>query len=283
VSKNSRRRLLRYFQTSILSRNRSNEIGHENTIGLASCFGDRHKASAADMGSALIVGVGPGFGFGIARRLATAGMDVALASRNAERLDPFANETELITNRAVRAYGCDATNESSVKELLSHVSKDMGVPRLVIYSVQGFGRSRSVDTDVPAFEEYWRQNCLGGFIVAREAARTMLPLHRGTIVLVGSGSSVVGRAEHLNLAVGKFGLRAIALVMARELWPNHIHVVHLIIDGEISEEAFGESNEPQLFADQIADTVLALHNQPRSTWTSEIDVRPWNEAFWEHW
>ena len=165
---------------------------------------------------------------------------------------------------------------------MSFVLKDMGVPHLVIYLVQGFSPGRAINVEVPAFEECWRQNCLGAFIVAREAARRMAALKRGTIVLIGSTSGVVGRADHLNLAVGKFGLRALSQVMARELWPDGIHIVHLVIDADIREEESSNINYPQAHPKDISDIIYALHRQPKSTWSSEVDVRPWNEQFWKH-
>jgi NAD(P)-dependent dehydrogenase (short-subunit alcohol dehydrogenase family) len=165
---------------------------------------------------------------------------------------------------------------------VSYVLSDLGIPNLVIYAVQGFGPGRALDVEVPLFEDCWRQNCLGAFIVAREAARAMLPHSRGTIVLVGSTSGLVGRADHLNLAVGKFGLRALSQVMARELWPKGIHVVHLLIDADIKEHESVDAGEPQAYPEDISELVYSLHRQPRSSWTSEIDARPWNERFWEH-
>ncbi|MDM5180000.1 SDR family NAD(P)-dependent oxidoreductase, partial [Massilia sp. DJPM01] len=125
--------------------------------------------------TALIVGVGPGYGFELARRFAASGMRVALASRNAERLDDLVDELS-DEGGQVNAYGCDATDERSVAALLATVTAELGAPHLVVYAVQGFCRGTVLDTEVPAFEESWRQNCLGGFIVARAAARMMVPL-----------------------------------------------------------------------------------------------------------
>lgn len=237
--------------------------------------------SDARVETALIVGVGPGLGHALARSLAAAGMQVALASRNAERLDPLVEQIRAASGQRIRAYGCDATDERSVQSLMALVSRDLGVPDLVVYSLQSFGPGRAIEVEVPAFEESWRQNCLGGFIVARQAARCMLPQQRGTIVLVGSTSGLQGRADHLNLAVGKFGLRAISQVMARELWPEGIHVVHCVIDADIQEDAVAR-DDPQARPEDIAELIATLHRQPRSCWSSEIDVRPWNERFWEH-
>ena len=232
--------------------------------------------------TALVVGFGPGLGESVARKLAESGMHVALVARNAERIDPFARGLEDLTTATVRAYACDATHESSVKSVFALVSKDLGTPSLVIYSLQGSARCRALDVELAAFEEYWRQNCLGAFIVAREAARRMLALERGTIVLIGSTSGMLARSDHLTLAVGKFGLRALAHVLARELGHRGIHVVHLVIDADIKENEQYGPEVPQADPDDLADLIYSLHRQPRSAWTSEIDVRPWNEKFWEH-
>lgn len=230
---------------------------------------------------AMIVGVGPGFGYSLARRLATAGIAVLLVSRNAGHLDTLVQQIRN-TGGFAHALGCDATSESSVVDLYESINATYGIPDLVVYSLQNFGAGSVVDIELPAFEDGWKHNCLGAFLVARSAARLMRPRGRGSIVLVGSTSSVLGRAGHLNLAVGKFGQRALAQVLARELWPAGIHVAHLLIDADIREEdsndTIGTSSDP----DQIAESVLSLYRQPRTAWTSEMDIRPWNERFWEH-
>lgn len=237
------------------------------------------ESPAAHRELALIVGVGPGLGEALAKKLARANFDLVLASRNAARLDSLAGEICANGGRAY-TYGCDATSESSVKALFGHVQENHGIPNLVVYSLQYFCPGSTIDMEAPAFEAAWRHNCLGSFLVAREAARAMLTLKRGTIVLVGSTSSLIGRAAHLNLAVGKFGQRALAQVLAREVWPSGIHVTHLIIDADIREGVAAEY--PQSNPEDIADMVLVLHRQSKSAWTSELDMRPWNERFWEH-
>lgn len=232
-------------------------------------------------GVALIVGVGPGFGHAMARRLAADGFEVVLASRDAVRLSMLAEEINARGGNAF-AYACDATMETSVQALFALVRANHGVPVLVIYSLQSFGPGAAVEVEVPAFEEGWKHNCLGAFLVARTAAREMLPQSAGTIVLIGSTSSMIGRDGHLNLAVGKFGQRALAQVLARELWPKGIHVAHVVIDADIRDDQTVADNEVHAEPEHIAEAVLNLHRQPKTAWTSEIDIRPWNERFWEH-
>lgn len=283
VSNNTLRRLVRFIQPELFHLNGNQHPRNLNSQIESLEIQSQETVSQPYLETALIVGVGPGFGYAAGRKLAASGMRVAIASRNAESLDPLVDELSSTGAGMVRAYGCDATNEHSVKKLISLVSKELGVPNLVIYSLQDFCSGRTVDIELPAFETCWRQNCLGGFIVAREAARAMLPLNRGTIILIGSPSGFVGRVGHLNLAVGKFGLRALAQVMSRELSSSGIHVVHLVIDGEIKEDDLfaDEDDLPRADPEHVCDVVMALHRQPKTVWTSEIDVRPWNEKFWE--
>ncbi|BDD66250.1 hypothetical protein Sj15T_12710 [Sphingobium sp. TA15] len=106
----------------------------------------------------------------------------------------------------------------------------------------------------------------------------------GTIIFSGATAALRGSAGFANLAVPKFGLRALAQSMARELGQQGIHVGFVIIDGQIESERYrhliDERGEDSLLApDAIAETYLQLHRQPRSAWSHEIDVRPWSEKF----
>ena len=230
-------------------------------------------------GTALIVGVGPGLGEAVAERFASAHMNVAVACRKAERLDKLA----VSSNARRRTRLCLRRDRRTiVKELFGHVCHDFAVPDVVVYSIQGFARCAAIAVEAAAFEEYWRQNCLGAFLVAKEAATRMLERGSGTIILVGSSSGVSARENHLTLAVGKFGLRALSHVLSRELGGRGIHVAHLIIDADIKENDLFGPEVPQAEPAHLAELIHMLHRQPRSTWTSELDARPWNERFWEH-
>lgn len=118
--------------------------------------------------------------------------------------------------------------------------------------------------------------------MAREAARRMLPRRHGTILVTGATAALRGSANFVNLAVGKFGLRALAQSMARELGPEGIHVAHVIVDGVIAAEDRDQTTggpDDLLSADAIARTYFELYSQHRSAWTFEVDLRPWVERF----
>ena len=232
---------------------------------------------------AVVVGVGPGLGAGLARRFAKAGMSVALAARRRERIKPLAEEI------GGRAYGCDATSEAEVERLFAQVAEELGAPNLVVYNASAFARKSILETTAEEFERCWRVACMGGFLVGRAAVRLMLPRApehgcAGTILFTGATASLRGGAFFHNLAVGKFGLRALAQSMAREFQAKGVHVAHVIIDGQIAGERPGYRREERgadalLEPDAIAEAYYQLHRQQRSAWTLELDLRPWVEKF----
>ena len=233
--------------------------------------------------TAVIVGAGPGLGSALARRFARAGMKVAVARRNAGKLASLLSEL----GDSARAYACDATDEVAVRQLFASVTTDFGSPALVVFNAGAFVRKGVLDTSVEEFERCWRVGCLGGFLVGREAARAMLTHnaeHKGTIIFTGATASLRGGALFQNLAVGKFGLRALAQSMARELQPQGIHVAHVVIDGQIEGERPGHSTAERgkdtvLDPAAIAETYYQLHLQPLSAWSHEVDLRPYVEKF----
>lgn len=231
-------------------------------------------------GLAVIVGVGPGLGFTLAARLASEGFRLVLVCRNAAGLSKLVDDLVAGGAPSVAALGCDATSEVQVDSLFERIESEFGSPSLVVYGLQDFGPGAVLDVSAAAFESCWRHNCFGAFLVSRAAGKSMRANQAGTIILVGSTSSILGRAGHLNLAVGKFGQRALSQVLARELWPEGVHVAHVMIDADINE---GEAGfHPQAEPDHIAYSILAVHRQPRTAWTSELDLRPASEQFWQH-
>jgi NAD(P)-dependent dehydrogenase (short-subunit alcohol dehydrogenase family) len=227
---------------------------------------------------ALIVGVGPGLGSALARRFAEADMAVAMARRNSDKLDDLAKEI------GGRAYGCDVTDPTSVEALFEAVDRNLGAPDLVVFNAGAYQRGGILEIAPEDFERCWRIGCMGGFLVGQAAARRMVAAGEGTILFTGATAALRGSAGFMNLAVPKFGLRALAQSMARELGPKGVHVAHVIIDGQIAGERPGYRPEERgedavLNPCAIAEAYYRIHLQPRSAWTQEMDLRPCVEKF----
>jgi len=225
--------------------------------------------------TALIVGAGDGLSASLARLLAQEGVRVALAARNVAKLAGVAEATRAVT------VACDAGEPDQVEAMFTTVDGAFGAPPdIVVYNASGRLRGPLVDLHPAGVADALRVSAFGGFLVAQQAARRMLPRGKGAILFTGASASVKGYKLSAPFAMGKFALRGLAQSLARELAPQGIHVGHFVIDGAIRAAGRAEpSADAHLDPDAIARTYLALLRQDRSAWTWEVEMRPWVENF----
>lgn len=231
--------------------------------------------------TAVVVGVGEGLGWSLVKRFAGAGMHVAMAARSKEKLNDLLRREP---HENISAHSCDVADRSSVEALFEKVAREIGSPDLVVFNAGAFEPGSILEISPEDFERCWGVGCLGGFHVGQLAARTMVDKGHGTILFTGATASLRGSARFANLAVPKFGLRALAQSMARELGSQGIHIGHVIIDGQINSERYRNlaaerGPDALLSPDAIAEAYYQLHLQHRSAWTFELDLRPWTERF----
>jgi len=231
--------------------------------------------------SALIVGAGAGLSAALARRMRANGMQVALAARSAAKLTEFAGAT------GARTFDCDAARADDVAKLFDDLDAAGLTPDVVVYNPSYRVRGPLVDLDPAEVEKTLAITAFGGFLVAQQAVRRMLPRIRdgkgeGAILFTGASASVKGYAQSAPFAMGKFALRGLAQSMARELSHQGVHVCHFVIDGGIKSarrpEPAGRA-DTLLDPEAIAASYMHVLAQPRSAWTSELELRPWVEKF----
>ncbi len=229
-----------------------------------------------DIRSALIVGVGSGLSASLARLFARNGLQVALASRNPDRLTTLAHET------AANTFACEAAEPEEVGGLFDAVIATQGVPDVVVYNASARARGPITEVDPEAVARALAVSAYAGFLVGQQAARHMLPRGTGAILFTGASASVKGYPQSAAFAMGKFALRGLAQSMARELAPQGIHVAHFVIDGGIRNAGRAEPPDrpdSMLDPDAIAASYWHVVQQPRSAWTWEVELRPWVERF----
>lgn len=230
-----------------------------------------------------IVGAGDHIGAAIARRFAAGGYHVVLGRRTGDKLAPLVAE---ITQSGGHAQGraLDARKEDDVAAFLAE-AESVAPLAVAVFNVGGNVNFPILDTTERVFRKVWEMACYAGFLTGREAARHMLPRGSGTILFTGATASLRGGKGYAAFASAKFGLRAVAQSMARELGPQGLHVAHLVIDAGVDTEwvrqriaASGRTDrlEPGHLVDpaSIAETYWQIHLQPRDAWTHELDLRP---------
>ena len=226
--------------------------------------------------SVLIVGAGSGLSASLARRCHAAGMQVALAARDGEKARAVAQET------GASLHLCDASSIEDVAALFAALDASIGTPDLVVYNPSARLRGPVTELDPEATRAAIETTCFGAFLVAQQAARRMLARGSGSILFTGASAGVKGFANSSVFAMGKFGLRGLAQSLARELHPQNIHIGHFVIDGGIASDRpdrQDDGGDRMLDPDAIAEAYLQFHNQHRSAWAWEVELRPWVETF----
>jgi NAD(P)-dependent dehydrogenase (short-subunit alcohol dehydrogenase family) len=226
--------------------------------------------------TALVVGAGSGISAAFARGLAAAGLKIGLAARNIEKLAPLAGEI------GAPSFAVDASDPAGVARLFAEAAERVGEPEVVLYNPSARAHGPVAELDPEAVRKAIEVTAFGGFLTVREAARRMIPMRRGAILLTGASASVKGYPHSAAFAMGKFALRGLAQSAARELGPKGIHVAHFVIDGGVRSARRPDPPErpdSTLDPDAIAQTYIEILRQPRSAWSLEVELRPWVETF----
>jgi NAD(P)-dependent dehydrogenase (short-subunit alcohol dehydrogenase family) len=232
------------------------------------------------------VGASAGLGAALARRFAREGMTVAVTGRSRERLDALVEEIRAAGGSAI-AFPGDVTRESDLDAIARQLG-DAGALEAAIFNAAGMTRASTLELTAGQFEAVWRVTTLGGFLFARAALRPLLATGHGSLLFTGATASLRGRPPFTAFASAKAGLRSLSQSLAREFGPQNIHVAHVVIDGGIDGERL-RASAPERVAEHgedsllnpadIADAYWHLHQQARSAWSQEIDLRPFNESF----
>src|SRR5271154_1103255 len=185
---------------------------------------------------AILVGAGDAIGAAVARRFANGGYTVCICRRDAAKSQRLVDELRS-AGRDIHAFSVDARQESEVQDLFAQVEKDVGPIEVCLFNAGSNVNKPLIETTEKLFFKAWELACYAGFLVGREAARVMVPRGHGAILFTGATASIRGGKGFVAFSSAKFGLRAVAQAMARELGPKNIHVIHLIIDAGVDSEA----------------------------------------------
>ena len=233
------------------------------------------------------VGVAAGVGAAVARKFAGAGYHVIIAGRTLEKLDATAGAI-IAGGGSIEAVVADVTVQDDQHRVFEIVRERNLPVAAVIYNAGSNLPIKFSDLSPEQFEDFWRIGCFGAFLTSRLAIPLLSEQGSGSLFFTGASASLRGRPNFAHFAVAKAGLRNLAQALAREYGPLGIHVAHVIIDGVVNGdivrgrfadylESLGDDGA--LDPDAIAEAFWALHSQPASAWTHELDLRPYKESW----
>jgi NAD(P)-dependent dehydrogenase (short-subunit alcohol dehydrogenase family) len=236
-----------------------------------------------------VIGAGDYIGAEIAKKFASEGFTVFAGRRNGEKLEPLVKDIEAAGGSIV-GRSLDARKEEATTTFLEDADRHAPL-EICVFNVGANVNFPILDTTERVFRKVWEMACYAGFIAGREAARLMLARGGGNIFFTGATASLRGGSGYAAFASAKFGLRAVAQSMARELGPKNIHVAHLIIDSGV-DTAWVRERRAQIWGKEaldnpdllmppasVADAYWQLYQQPKSAWTFEMEIRPFGEKW----
>jgi 3-oxoacyl-[acyl-carrier protein] reductase len=182
--------------------------------------------------SVLVTGGNRGIGRAIAEAFVAQGDQVAVTSRSGDAPD------------GAYAVPCEVTDSASVDQAFASVEEHQG-PVEVLVANAGITRDtlllRMSDDD---WSDVLDTNLSGSYRVAKRAAKGMLRLRRGRIILISSVVGLLGSPGQVNYAASKSGLVGMARSIARELGSRSI-TANVVAPGFIETDMTASLPEEQ--------------------------------------
>jgi NAD(P)-dependent dehydrogenase (short-subunit alcohol dehydrogenase family) len=226
----------------------------------------------------LITGVGPGTGAALARRFAEGGYAVAMLARD----EALAELSAAIPQ--ARGYPCDVADSGALAEVFERVVAEMGPPRIIIHNAVGGAFGDFLQIDPQTLERNFQINTMALLHLARLAAPAMIAAGEGVILCTGNTSAYRGKASFAGFAPSKAAQRILLESIARRLGPQGIHAAYVAIDAVIdvpwARERFADKPDSFFAAPaDIAEECFRISEQPRSTWSFNVEIRPFGETW----
>ncbi len=222
--------------------------------------------SASPAGVCVVVGTGPGIGQAVAKRFARAGYALGLIARRKESLDGFV-EGMKATGLTADAFPADAEHAPSLVDALTRIHNELGAVDVLIYNAAVVKRGSPFDIGVERLVREFRVNVGGALVCAQQVVPAMKARRKGTILFTGGGLALDPWPAMASLAIGKAGIKNLALSLHKELKESGIRVATVTVDGVVKPG--GGALDPAA----IAETFWSLHEQSASSGDAERIVK----------
>ena len=167
---------------------------------------------------ALVTGSGRGLGLAIARAMSGAGAHVLLNGRTPEPLHAAAAAI-VAAGGAASVLAFDVADPAAVREAFGRIARDHGGLDILVHNVGQRNRKPLADFTDAEIRGLLDVDLAAGLVLAREAAKQMLPRGTGRLIAVTSVAGQVARANDAVYTAAKAGLTGMVRALAAEYGP----------------------------------------------------------------
>ncbi len=248
----------------------------------------------------LVIGAGAGIDGNVGKRFAREGYHAVLCRRS--DVDGLARLVADIEADRGSASGhlMNVVEPDVIEDRIAAIEKDIGPIEAVVFNLGAqIGNRGLVETTYKQFELGWRMATFALFRIASCVCPLMAERGGGSILVTSATAAMRGNKGQHSHASAMAGRRMLCQSLNAEFASQGIHVAHIIIDSSVDApdtlgkmlgaERFQQLRETKgaadglIVPDRIADTYWHLHQQHRSAWTFELDLRAFSDqAWWNH-
>lgn len=177
----------------------------------------------------------------------------------------------------------DLSDPDLTAPIIADLIAEHGPPKIVVHNTAELVVAPFAETSLDDFQRTWTSMVQTLVVLAQSVMQPMVRGGGGALIVSGATASRRGGARFSAFASAKFALRGLTQSLAREYQPAGVHVAHVLLDGIIdtarSRDRHSLDPTKMMKPEDIAQAYWQLAQQPRSTWTHELDLRPLSEAF----
>ncbi|MEM7543408.1 MAG: SDR family NAD(P)-dependent oxidoreductase [Pseudomonadota bacterium] len=231
----------------------------------------------------ILVGGGEGLGQALAGKFAAEGFDMALMSRSQEGSGAAIKAASEAGAKA-EFFPVDARDPQTIEAACAASAEKLGPASVVIYNVRGYyARKAPLELEYEELMINYQEEVVGALAVAKATMPAMIEAGAGTVIYSSATAALRGSRSNPLYALGKFGLRGLSQSLAKKYAVNGVHVVHVRLDCALDtpgvRKAYGDSITPEEMSktEDVAETYYWVHQQPKSAWSNEVELRPYTE------
>ncbi|MCB9317118.1 MAG: SDR family NAD(P)-dependent oxidoreductase [Lewinellaceae bacterium] len=212
----------------------------------------------------LIIGMGPGIGFSLAKRFGAEGAEILMMARNAEKLAGFEKALQAVGITS-KSYAVDIGNVQAYTAALQQLAAEHPDLDILHYNASAYNPTAP---SLLAYSTFLHEITIntGGALLAAQAFLPAMKLRgKGTVFFTGGGSAHKAPPELVSLSIGKAGIRNLAYCLAQEYAPIGIQVSTVTVNGMVAP---GTKLDP----DTIAGMFWELYQLPKAQWIWEKTI-----------